>query len=365
MHSRSVVRAVAVVACMVFASSACASKISGSPVAIAEDTSTGQSDGDPAADPDQYEFPENGGGFPKAAPDQLAPVPGYNWKGWDKQPSGRCAWVTPGMFDGVASAPPFPAGHFCSFLTIEGSNIQISWGGAFNPFLYDAVAYMEPAEVAGLQARAYNLAANQQVYPGSCQVQVHTRSLSGLQVLHWNEHKQPLDQAVSCAKAKQVAEIIAKKMVPAAGGTVWASTPQQPNPALVGKKACVVVDDIVTTFAGIAVKDKDHKEGSNDIGATCVADRGERHSVALLTEGPDQGLAHVDPAKGAKVTDIPIGPLKARKEIHGRTCAVAVEFVPGRLLRIQYSNDKYAEGTCMYARLMVMVALGRMVEKGS
>ncbi|MBC6451625.1 hypothetical protein [Actinokineospora xionganensis] len=73
-------------------------------------------------------------------------------------------------------------------------------------------------------------------------------------------------------------------------------------------------------------------------------------------------MAQVDPAKGAKVTDIPIDPLKARKEIQGRTCVVAVEPVPGRLLRIQYTDDKCAEGTCRYARLMVMVALGRMVE---
>jgi hypothetical protein len=46
-------------------------------------------------------------------------------------------------------------------------------------------------QIAGLEARVFELAANQQMYPGSCQAQVDTRSMSGLKVLHWNEKKRP------------------------------------------------------------------------------------------------------------------------------------------------------------------------------
>jgi hypothetical protein len=45
------------------------------------------------------------------------------------------------------------------------------------------------------------------------------------------------------------------------------------------------------------------------------------------------------------------------------SCAVAVEFVPGRLLRIEYGDDTDATGGCLRAREMVVVAVERLIQK--
>jgi hypothetical protein len=272
--------------------------------------------------------------------------------------------VPEGLFNRFAARAPQPVGHFCSFFTAEGNIIQMTWGISYSPFVYDPVAFMEPVEIAGLEARMFDLAANQEVYPGSCQAQVNTRSMSGFKVLHWNEKSRPLDKEQSCAKARQVAEVIAKRMVPLAGGAVWPATPQKPDPSLVDGEACDVVDDLVTVYAGIEIGDENHEEGTSEVGTTCGAERKGRRATTLLTSGPDQGLAQVPSASGARVTQaMTIGPLSARKEVLASSCAVAVEFVPGRLLRIEYSDDDYAAGGCLFARDMVMAAVERLIEK--
>jgi hypothetical protein len=259
-------------------------------------------------------------------------------------------------------------GNFCSFITTEGNNVQVTWGSTYGPFEYDPLAFVEPARIAGLEGRVFDLAANQDVYPGSCQAQVDTRSMSGLKVLHWNEKSRPLKTEQSCAKAKQVVEVIARRMVPLAGGKVWPATPQKPDPSLVSDKACEVVDDIVTTYAGVEVGDENHHEGTSELGATCGAERKGRRATALLTPGPDQGLAQVPAASGARENPTTIGPLPAREEVLATSCAVAVEVVPGRLLRIEYGDadtgaDTGAGGGCLFAREMVMVAVEKLTQK--
>jgi hypothetical protein len=312
--------------------------------------------------PDDYTFPDNNSGFAKGEIDQPAPVPGFNWEHWP-MPASHCAWVPAHLFDGIASAAPQATGHFCSFYTVEGNTIQITWGGLLGPFDFDRVDFIEPATVAGLQARVYDLHVDQVDYPGACQVGVATRAISSFSVLNWNEQKKPLDRTQSCQTAKQVAERIAKAMVPLAGGQVWAGTPQKPDPAVVGTEACKVVNDIVTTYAVIEVGDKGHIEGRNDLGATCTAKTDSRKSEALLTKGPGQGLAEIPPPTDAQVTSRKIGQLPARQEIVDRTCAFAVEFAPGRLLRIQYSDTINDGSGCLYARAMVMIAVQGMLDK--
>lgn len=347
------------VACVAAVVASCTTSVRGTAGPV--DLGDGES-----VDPDSYEFPPDGSGFGRGAVDQPMAVPGFNWEGWEKESAGRCAWVPKGLFDRFAAGAPQAVGHFCSFFTAEGSTIQVRWGSTYGPFLYDPLAFMEPAQIAGLEARVYDLAGNQQVYPGSCQAEVNTRSMSGLNVLHWNEKKQPLDKEQSCAKAKQVAEVIARRMVPLAGGKVWLATPQKPDPSLVGDRACVVVDDLVTLAAGIEIGDENHEEGTSDLGTTCSAKRKDKLATALLTPGPDRGLAQVLPAPGTREEKaMKIGPLPARKEVLARSCAVAVEFVPGRLLRIEYSHDTDATGGCLAAREMVMAAVENLIEKTS
>lgn len=58
-------------------------------------------------------------------------------------------------------------------------------------------------------------------------------------------------------------------------------------------KGCKVVDDIVTTFAMIEIEDENHVDGKNEHGTTCTAKKNGRVSEAVLTSGPDQGLARL------------------------------------------------------------------------
>jgi hypothetical protein len=349
--------AVAAVSLLLACAAGCATAVEGQPQGEKGVNKVGK-----GKKPNDYTFPENNSGFAKGDMDQPDPVPGYNWVGWSG-PTTRCAWVPAGLFDGLAAGAPYPAGHFCSFKMADGNTIQIAWGLDYGPSEYDAVAFTEPATIAGLQAKAYDLAANQKVYPGSCHVITSTRAMSNYGVLLWNEQKTPQDRAKSCQTAKTVAERIAKAMVPLAGGTVWPSTPQKPNPDVVANKACKVVDDIVTTFAMIEIEDENHVDGKNELGTTCTAKKNGRVSETVLTSGPGQGLARLPSAKGAEVKPIKIGQLDARQEVGRSWCAIAVELVPGRALRIQYSDEINDGDGCMYARSMVGVAVGRLLEK--
>jgi len=76
-----------------------------------------------------------------------------------------------------------------------------------------------------------------------------------------------------------------------------------------------------------------HSSGWRDQGATCAARTQARWSVALLTPGPRQGLA------------------------------AAVELAPGRLLRIQFYDTPNAGSGCLFARSMVVEALGKLLDK--
>ncbi|RSM82113.1 hypothetical protein DMH04_25790 [Kibdelosporangium aridum] len=338
--------------------SACAMSVDGQPVGEKGVNKVGD-----GKKPDQYTFPENNSGFAQGEIDQPDPVPGFNWRGWDKQASGRCAWVPAGLFDGIAVTPPGPAGHFCSFFLDQaaGDAVQITWGGSFTPFDFDPIAFMEPATIAGLQARVYDLKRNQDAYPGSCQVEVNTRSVNKVDLLVWNQNKKPIDRTKSCQTAKTIMERIVKAMVPLAGGKVWDRTPQQPVRGSVSE-ACKLVTDVVTTYAVIEVGDRKHVQGKNDMGTTCLAQTDVRKAETLLTNGPDQGLAQVQPVRGAQVTEHKIGLLPARQEIVGYACAYAVEVVPGRLLRIQYRDHLNKGNGCMYARTLAQQAVSELLE---
>lgn len=306
---------VTVSVCLVAGVSGCAHRVAGRPAA--QDSKAKEV---AVRAPDDYQYPADGSGYGRGAIDQPAPVPGYNWQGWSAQPAGRCAWVPPGLFDGLAPRGYAATGHFCSFYTADGNTIQIAWGLAYNPFNYDMVAFSRPATIAGLEAKVHDLKKNQDVYPGSCHVRVDTRSTSGLGVLLWNEQNKPLDREASCGVATQVAERIVRSLVPAAGGRVWAPTPQRPNPATVGTKACEVMNDSVTVQGVIEVGDDKHVEGQGERGATCTAETKYRKAEGLLTTGPGQGLAGVPPSSGAEVTVQKVGLLPAARSPAGIAC---------------------------------------------
>lgn len=255
--------------------------VAGSPEGVAPPTAEGQAPtiGEPVGE----EM-----GWSTVPHDQPAPVPGYNWQGWAERPEGRCAWVPPDLFASLSTKPVRIGGHSCHVLLAGGDQLQITWGGIYGPFLYDPIAFSEPHTVAGLEARVYDLAANQRAYPDSCQVQVNTRSFATLTVLTWHPDARPGDRDARCQVAKEAAELIVGRLVPAAG---------------------------------------------------CLYDQRGKRIAALVTGGPGEGLASLAPPEGAETASRTLGVLPARVETTGMTCAVAVEFVRGRVLRTQYGDD--------------------------
>ncbi|ALG08262.1 hypothetical protein [Kibdelosporangium phytohabitans] len=344
--------------------SGCATAVPGTPMAAERISGAPGTGAEPPAgpSPDDYEPMPEHGVFSSEDQNQPMPVPSWAWHGWAGH-GGLCAWVPSGMFDGLAAGPPLQGGPACSFVTTSGNNVQITWGMFYSPFLYDKLAFIDVDKVAGLHAMVYDLRRNQDAYPGSCQVRVDTRSLSGVSVLHWNNAKKHLDRKESCAVAMETARRIVTGRVPLAGGTVWGPTQQHPAPAAVPPDACGVVDNIVATFAGLPFKDGEAKRGQNKLGATCVVAKNGREAATILTPGPGQGLRQVPAPESAEVRDTAIGTLPGRTEVAGKTCAVAVELVPGRVLRIQFSRNETLGDECMYARELVMVAVGRLIEK--
>ncbi|WP_424186110.1 hypothetical protein ACOBQX_30235 [Actinokineospora sp. G85] len=334
--------------------SGCATPITGTPMAV--DGAGATQHGGPS--PDDYEPSAQYGSFSTAPQDQPIPIPSWEWDGWADH-GGFCAALPAGLFDGIAAAPPAPTGHFCSFPTTEDTRVQIFWGDIPGPFIYDPLAFLDETRVAGLNAISYDLRTNQDTYPGSCSVAVDTRSLSSYAVLVWTETKRPLDRARSCELAGEVAGRIATARVPLAGGAVWEPTPQRPT--TVPSDPCEVVDDLVATHAGLAHKEHEAKRGAGALGPTCLIAKNKREAAVLLTAGPRQGLADTAPPEGARTEDLRIGPLPARKEVMATACAIAVEPVPGRLLRVQYRQDEVVGNECMYARHLVMVALARLI----
>ncbi|PPK67049.1 hypothetical protein CLV40_10846 [Actinokineospora auranticolor] len=96
--------------------------------------------------------------------------------------------------------------------------------------------------------------------------------------------------------------------------------------------------------------------------STCGLTKGNYAVRVMLSSGPGAGLGEVPPLKGARVSDLRIGVFPARKEVLGSSCAIAVELVPGRVLRVQYWRKDFVVGSeCMWARDTVKEALTRLI----
>ncbi|MCE7011332.1 hypothetical protein LWC34_52275 [Kibdelosporangium philippinense] len=313
--------------------------------------------------PDDYAYPADHSGFGEGPVDQPVPVPSANWAAWDFHPSHGCAWVPDGLFAGITSDSVRSDDDFCSFTTAEGNSVQIRWGGAFVPF-NEPTAFMEATTVAGLYARFYDRTEHQAGFPGACQLQVDTRSVVPFTVLHRNEERKPLDRQRSCQAAHQVAERVAKRMVPLAGGQVWSVTPQRPHPAFVHTGVCDIADSGTFGFVGIDIPQEQLWQSNSIAGqSTCTARTGGPSAEVLLTFGPAMGLAEIRLAAGAAVTSQVIGDLAARQEIVGTSCAFAVEFVPGKLLRASYTGTTNDGSGCLRARAIVVVTISGMLDQ--
>lgn len=328
---------------------ACSSRIAGSPSAAEE------GDVVPVEVP-AYEPPADGSGFATQPMDQAFPLPSWFWSGRQDICDGITAEVV-AQAGGVTMAPN-PAGCNIKFSGTEV--VQVALAGPYN-WITDPTHFVRPVTIAGLEGRERALSTQGL---GECTVEVNTRSPLSLMAVAWNPaNPNGGDRELRCATARKVVEAIVTRYVPAAGGTPWPATPQAPPAdASAGMTACEIVNDSAAVYGATSPKSK--KAGTDPLGTTCTYASNSTELVGFVTDdGTNTGLDDIEPrVPHAEVTDRTLATLPARQEAAGNTCALLVEFTPGRVLGI--THEVGADGAaCKFAEVVAAVVLYHLVDE--
>jgi hypothetical protein len=325
---------------------ACSSPIAGTPSAAEG------GDVEPVEVP-AYEPPADGSGFATQPMDQAFPLPSWFWSGRQDICDGITAEVV-AQVGGVGMAPN-AAGCNVKFGGTEV--VQVALAGPYQ-WLTDPTHFVRPVTIAGLEGRERALSGQGL---GECTVEVNTRSPLSLMAVAWNPaDPNGGDSELRCATARKVVEALVTRYVPAAGGTPWPATPQvPPADASAGMTACEIIDDSAAVYG--ATSPKSAEAGTDPLGTTCTYTSNSTELEGFVTDS--SGLDDLEPrVPNAEVTDRTLATLPARQEAAGSTCALLVEFTPGRVLGITYevSVDGAA---CKFAEVVAAVVLSHLVDQ--
>jgi hypothetical protein len=331
------------------AATACANSIAG--------TSSAAEDGDvePVEVP-VYEPPADGSGFATQPMDQAFPLPSWFWSGRQDICDGITAEVV-AQVGGVGMAPN-AAGCNIKFAGTEV--VQVTLAGPYQ-WLTDPAQFVRPITIAGLEGREQALSGQG---AGECTVEINTRSPLSLTAVAWNPaDPNGGDRELRCATARNVVEALVTRYVPAAGGTPWLATPQvPPADASAGMTACEIVDESAAVYG--ATSPTSAKAGTDPHGTTCTYTSTSTELEGFVTDdGADTGLDDLGPrVPNAEITDRTLATLPARQEVAGSTCALLVEFTPGRVFGITYEVN--VDGAaCKFAEVVAAVVLLDLVDQ--
>lgn len=294
--------------------------------------------------------------------DQPIPVPTRDWQGWDRYSTGRCAWMPPGLLSPLdPTEPPRPTSTACAVPINGGGTVFVNWGPPEKRLLWYATTGSDHGEVvgelitvAGLEARTTKPFFLTVLFPGICRVDVNTRSLTGLTVLAWN----PPAAANGCEVAETAAALVAHAVVPAAGGTSWADTPQQPTLlALVGRGSCELLIAGVDPLGELA--NGQPAIAGNDTMQQCELRRGDIEVGAWMTLTGSPGDLH--DVEGATVRRL--GPLRAWEKDVADTCTIATEVLPGHLLAVSYHDPGPTAARCAASELITANAVQTILDR--
>lgn len=294
--------------------------------------------------------------------DQPIPVPSRDWRGWDRYSSGRCAWMPPGLLDPLApTGPPRPTSTGCAVPISGGGTVFVNWGPPQKRLLWYTTRQSNRGEVvgelitvAGLEARTTKPFFFTVLFPGICRVDVNTRSLTGLSILAWN----PPATAHGCDVAATAANLVARAVIPAAGGTPWPDTPQQPAlVALVGRGPCELLAAGVSALGDLNSGQIVVTRDDSAHGCELAVDGG--HVQAWLTPVDDAGRRpEVDGA-----TDRRLGPLSAWEKDTATSCTITTEVIPGQLLAVSYQDSGPATARCAVGELITATAVQTILDE--
>lgn len=309
-----------------------------------------------------YTPPSDGSGWSTQPLDQPEPVPDLF------SASDPCAWVPtilPQLKAQVqATGKLDEGGDGCHVYLPHGDIVQIFTMGPYIA-LTDEASQEKPITIAGLEAREFTLAGAD---TGSCAVDINSRSFDMTEVDTWNPNKSldATDRATRCHESETVAQIIAHRFVPLAGGTP-ASTLQQPTPAVFASQtACQLVQ---TGDAGYTdIEDQHPTKATTSQGSTCRYTDGSNSVTVLVTNSPTT-LDSLHQLPGSVITERKLGPMTARTEQTPMACAEEIALPTGQAMVITYqASPKYsylAPAACYEAQAVGASAMAYLTDKSA
>jgi hypothetical protein len=302
-----------------------------------------------------YQPPADGSGYSAEPFDQPQPLPALL--------SARgCDWlakVKPGLHTlGAKSAAVSPSG--CQLLFAKGEIAQVHVNGPYSE-VTDTTTYLKPDKIADVQARFYSFV--DQKTDTICSVEMNPRSLTDITVDGYNAKESGGSFSAHCQLAGRVATFIARTFVPAAGGTPWPGTPQQPShKTLARAKPCGIVDKGAIIYAN-DMTDEHPRSGAGPLGLSCDYRNADYGSIHVLLTRSTGGLKALPVKAGAAVSAVRAGVMQARTEQTATSCAFSVQFVTGQVAQLTYSlgsrltDNSFRATTCNAARAVMSASL--------
>lgn len=208
-----------------------------------------------------YRPPRDGSGWPSAPLDQPRPFPSEQFTDYSAELSrelGACSWLGKKLLTELGWRGGYVGGSLCMVPLYGGKVLQITTSSSYRTFTDtpDELAFIRPIQIAGLEAREYDLAASADKYPGSCQVAVNTRSITSLIVSVGTAEGAPVGTRPQpqCDQARRAATRIVRTFVPLAGGEPWPDTRQQPDAGMFRERSvCDLIPDLYVygVFGGV------------------------------------------------------------------------------------------------------------------
>ncbi|WP_165401414.1 DUF3558 family protein [Herbihabitans rhizosphaerae] len=310
---------------------------------------TGTDDGTSSGPIPTYRPSKDGSGFTGQPRDQPLALPAGGPR--------ICEWLQPTMPDmAVVGAIGFGVTAYgCNLAANKVAQIRVD--GPYN-MITQRTYLLEHYEFAGLHGRIYSFAPppNQM-----CTVQLDVRAFTSIAVDVYEPDNNRGDRRQHCETAGKVIQVLARKFVPAAGGTPWRETVQAPA-ALTETAPCKVVRSTDAAFATVYAKTGG--EQRTDSGGTCTY-HDSRGTVIGLVSTKTGGLADVPrQVPSGEVREGRFGSLPARYEQSATRCFVTAALPSGQAMGAGFTADGEApaRNSCQLAQTVLAVSLVRPIQ---
>ncbi len=279
-----------------------------------------------------------------------------------RKSSNACGWLESALPDmrplGAVAVEDSASG--CQVELSNGQGAQIHLYGPYNRITEDT-SLLQPVDVAGVKGRVYVFDPPPVTF---CSVELDVRAFASLKVDGYElAGDEAGDRDAHCELAKRIAEVIAKRYVPLAGGTPWPHTRQQPADDVLSRTApCEAVRFTDTNYVGISGGRDSGHAGSTALGPTCQYES-DFASATVQIVTAKTGLAQLSPHSATSVEDTTFGVLPARTEQASDRCWLSVQFGNGQVLQLEFTphHDRDRAITCAAAKVIMASAMASLI----